>query len=78
MKTIYTVISDNGDGSASILWVLDEKVLDKMEELASDGDERYASGDGLQVNTLRFPEDFNLSDWIAMNRIKIKTMEDME
>ena len=78
MKKIYTVISDNGDGSSSILWVLDEKVLDKMEKLASDGDERYASGDGLQVNTLWFPEEFNLRAWIAMNGIDIKTREDME
>lgn len=78
MQKITMVIKDNGDGSNGIQWVLDEAVLDKMQELADDGDECYASGDGLQTTELYFPEGFDLQNWIKLNRIYLTTLEDME
>jgi hypothetical protein len=78
MIEIKMVFVNNGDGSNSIEWVTDQKVIDRMEELADDGDEGYASGDGLQVRTLRFPESFNLSAWMKENNLRLTTMREME
>lgn len=70
---IYMVIANNGDGSNGIRWVQDEAVLDKMEELADDGDETYGSGDGLQTRKLVFPDGFDLDAWIKLNNIRLAT-----
>jgi hypothetical protein len=78
MTKIHMVITNGGDGSNGIQWVLDEDVLDKMEELADDGDESYASGDGLQTHKLVFPDDFDLNAWMKTNHITAVTMEDMD
>ena len=77
MKTIYTVITSNGDGSSTIQWVVDPIVIDKMQELADDGNECYASGDGLQVRNLYFPDNFDLDGWLKMNYIRVTTLEDI-
>lgn len=77
MKTLTYVIGNAGDGSNFIEWVVDPAVLNKMQELADDGDEAYASGDGLQVKQLKFPDDFDLDAWIALNHISITTMEEL-
>ena len=50
-NSIDLVIINLGDGSNGIKWVIDEEVIELMEEMADEGDERYASGDGLQVRT---------------------------
>lgn len=71
------VITNNGDGSNSIEWVTDDNVIDRMEDLADDGDERYASGDGLQVNTLLFPDGFDIQAWIRMNSLNLTSIESM-
>jgi len=66
MQTIFTVITDCGDGSNNIEWhknMSDEK-LEKMEE-----QERYQSGDGVQVRELMFPDDFDLEAWATINHI---------
>lgn len=77
MKSIKFVIVDNGDGSNGILWVIDKEVLERMQEMADFGEQRYASGDGLQVQTLFFPDNFNLEDWIFLNKIHLTTMQDL-
>lgn len=77
MSHIYMVITNNGDGSNSIEWVTDDNVIDRMEDLADDGDERYASGDGLQVNTLLFPDGFDIQAWIRMNSLNLTSIESM-
>ena len=59
---IHFAVTNSGDGSNGIQWVRDPAVLQKMEELADNGDECYASGDGLQVKTLVFPDGFDLDD----------------
>lgn len=78
MKTISMVITNSGDGSNAVRWVTDPAVLDKMQELADDGDEKYASGDGLQVTELGFPDDFNMDLWMKLNSIEVTTVEDFE
>ena len=76
-KRVYFVISDNGDGSNAINWVLDYEVIEKMRELAESGDSQYSSGEGLQEYSLEFPEDFDIDAWIKANYIYINTMEDV-
>ena len=77
MLSIHMVITDSGDGSNSIQWVTDPDVIDKMEELADDGHEAFASGDGLQVKTLEFPEGFDIDAFVKTNHLNITTLEDM-
>lgn len=75
---IFTVIIDCGDGSNYVQYVTDPKVIDKMEQLVDSGDEQYASGDGLQVKALWFPDDFNIQEWFDKNHILPKSMEDFD
>jgi hypothetical protein len=77
-KRIYFVISDCGDGSNAINWVLDYEVIEKMREIAESGDSQYSSSEGLQEYSLEFPEDFDIDAWIKANYIYINTMEDVE
>jgi len=72
------VITDSGDGSNKILWVTDRDVLERMDELANEGDETYASGDGLQTQILSFPDDFDLKEWMKTNRIRLTVMKDVK
>jgi hypothetical protein len=75
---IHYVITNNGDGSNGVQWVTDPDVLDLMEERADDGDETYASGDGLQKYTLKFPEGFDIEAFLKLNYIKPVTVDDIE
>lgn len=77
MKLVYMVITNSGDGSNGVRWVLDEKVIERMEELADDGDETYASGDGLQVKRMIFPDDFDLLGWMGTNHFYETTLDDL-
>lgn len=74
---IHMVITDNGDHSNSIEWVLDPLVIRRMKKLANNGNEKYMSGEGLQVQTLTFPVDFDLNAWIQLNRIEIVNLQDL-
>lgn len=67
MQTIYVVITNSGDGSNGLRVVKDADTLARLEELADDGDETYASGDGLQARKLRFPDDFDVDAWVKLN-----------
>ena len=78
MPSIQMVITDNGDGSNGIHWVTDPDVIDKMQELADEGNEAFSSGDGLQVQTLIFPPEFDIDAFIKTNHLSITTLEDME
>ena len=75
---LYMVITDSGDGSNGVQWVLDEKVIERMEELADEGDESYASGDGLQVRSLLFPDDFDITGWLKPNYLDETTLSDVQ
>jgi len=74
MKELRIVITDNGDGSNGIMWVNDQKVIDAMEELVDEGNENFASGDGLQVKTLKFEDDVALNKFVEMNNIRFTTL----
>lgn len=74
MTKVYTVITNSGDGSNGLLWVLDEDVLERMEELADDGDESYASGGGLQTRKLVFPDGFDVEAWMKLNHLSVTTL----
>lgn len=54
-STVYLVISNSGDGSSHIEMYCDPASITRLRELADQGDERYASGDGLQVTELYVP-----------------------
>ena len=75
MPTLHMVITNCGDGSNSIHWVRDQAVLDRMEEMADDGCETYASGDGLQVTDLVFPDGFDLDAFVEKNHLNVVTLE---
>lgn len=77
MTKVYMVITNSGDGSNGVQWVLDEAALERMQELADDGDEGYASGDGLQSRKLVFPDDFDLTAWLKTNHLSLITMVDL-
>lgn len=66
MKSIFMVITDCGDGSNSIEWhktMSDDKYA-KMED-----QDRYQSGDGVQIKELRFPDMLDLDKWAQVNSI---------
>lgn len=82
MPTIYMVIRDNGDGSQSTEWVKDKVVIDKMEDMVNNGTdwkaEAYMSGDGLQVTSVKFPDDFDVDSWVKDNFHGYTTLKDLE
>lgn len=67
MKFAYLVISDNGDGSQSIEWhrTMSDEKLDKLES-----EDRYQSGDGVQVGELKFPDNFDIEGFAKLNDIQ--------
>lgn len=69
MKSVYMVICDCGDGSQSIEW--HKTWSDEKRSTLEDGDtyDRYASGDGLQMTELKFPDVLNLDAWAKINFI---------
>lgn len=67
MQKIHLVIGNAGDGSNFIEIVQTQEAIDKLENLADSGDERYASGDGLQIRPLIFSDEFALDAWVARN-----------
>lgn len=66
-QKIYMVITNCGDGSNGLQILKTEAALDRVHELAEEGDERYASGDGLQCRELTFPDEFALDAWVWEN-----------
>ena len=69
MKSIYMVICDCGDGSQSIEW--HRTWDDHKHEMLEEGDDcyRYASGDGLQMTELKFPDSFDIDAFAKDNHI---------
>ena len=77
-QTIYLVITSNGDGSNGLKWTDDSEVVGRMRERAEEGDDKYSSGDGLQVKRLTFPAEFNVYAWLASNGLYITTAVDVD
>lgn len=74
MQTVTYIITDCGDGSNSILWFKDTpyEVFDKLDEVMhSSGSgweyEQFQSGDGLQLNTISFPDEFPLDSIVGIS-----------
>jgi hypothetical protein len=72
-QTIYSVIRDCGDGSQSIDWfkTLSDKDMEVLET-----QERYQSGDGVQVTEYKFPVDFDIENWARINNIYWASVEE--
>jgi hypothetical protein len=75
MKTLFLLISDGGDGSQSIQFSFDDELVGLMQDdhdFAVIG-ENWMSGDGLQVTTIRVPdectmESLGVSQWSVLDR----------
>ena len=61
MKHIHIVITGNGDGSNSLYFFKDtpKEKLKNLDEETGDY-EKWGSGDGVQITTLTFPDNFDL------------------
>jgi len=64
MQEVHYIITNNGNGSNSVEWykgcTCTAEQLIKAAE--TDKYDSYASGDGVQLTTLEFPNNFNLED----------------
>lgn len=75
MQKVFGLVSDGGDGSSSILWFLDEKVVDNLLNDDSEYTEQFYGNEGSPAETLTFPDDLNLvtvgftfsDDWFPVN-----------
>lgn len=69
MQEVHYIICDNGDGSQSVEWYkgADFTAEQLIEAAEKDKYEQYASGDGVQLTTLEFPDNFNLEDISGIN-----------
>jgi hypothetical protein len=74
MKQVHIVISNCGDGSNSLNWFKDTDINDlaDLDEKTNDY-ELWGSGDGVQITTINFPDDFDLSvlgvSWSSIEEI---------
>ena len=66
-QKIYMVITNCDDGSNGIQILKTEEAVARVHELAEEGNERYASGDGLQCRELTFPDEFAVDAWVLEN-----------
>lgn len=62
MKEVHIVITNCGDGSNSLRWFKSTSYEDLCDLDERTGDyETWGSGEGVQITTLTFPDDFDLS-----------------
>lgn len=66
-QRIWMIITNGGDGSNGLILIKSQAALEKVELLAEQGDEQFASGDGLQVRDLWFAPDFDIDSWVEKN-----------
>lgn len=60
MISVFAVLRNNGDGSSSICWFDGSEVcIEELLELEERDPETWGSGEGLQVNHFRYPDDFD-------------------
>lgn len=64
MQQVHYIIRDNGDGIQSVEWYKgSDFTADELYEAAdNDKYDSYQSGDGVQLTTLEFPDNFNPED----------------
>lgn len=68
MQKVYIVIRDCGDGSQTLEWHLTMNDA-KIEKLENDEYESYASGEGVQIKKLQFPDCIDLNAFAKVNHI---------
>jgi hypothetical protein len=78
MFTLYQVITNGGDGSNGLQYTTDSYCVEWMQDKADNGDEYYASGDGLQVRELKFKSKESLDEFIELNVYNLFTMSDIK
>lgn len=59
MQKIYGLLSDNGDGSASIHWFKSYRLCERLME---EDLERWGMNEGSPCETLTFPNELNLEE----------------
>ena len=69
MKKLFCVIVNCGNGSNRFEWYSKPESIEKLQNKSDIGDERYASGEGLQVKEFVFPDDYNVEKWAEINRL---------
>lgn len=69
------ITTNSGDGSNTVEYSTDPRVLYLKHSLADQGDEKYASGDGLQHTSLDFLTKQARQDFIDLNCPYLHTME---
>ena len=57
MQFVYGLISDNGDGSGSMWWFKDEKLVDWLLDR---DEEQWYQNEGSPAETLKFPDGFDI------------------
>lgn len=78
MQTISYVICDAGEGSQYIQW-FERALTDEEVDALMDADryDTYASGDGIQIAEMHFPDEFSVLGWAALNSITLKNYEEV-
>ena len=60
MQKVFGLVSDGGDGSSSILWFRDGKIVDRLLGDDNAYSEQFYANEGSPAETLTFPDDLNL------------------
>lgn len=60
MQTVYGLISDNGDGSASMHWFRTKEKVDEMLDEENGHEQYWSANEGSPSETLRLPADLDL------------------
>lgn len=69
MQKVYLVIGNSGDGCNFIEWYEGSKFTEEdiREAAKNDKYDSYQSGDGIRIDTLEFPDSFDLSSIKGIN-----------
>lgn len=76
--TLYQIITNSGDGTNYLYYTTDPIVVKHWEKLANEGNEYYASGEGLQLRDLRFKTQQALDEFVLLNVYELTTQENWE
>lgn len=73
---LYVLVCDGGDGSYHPQYILDQKVMDKMNQLDAEGllPDGWSDGDGFHLDWINVPDDSTPESL----GISVLTMEDLD
>jgi hypothetical protein len=75
---LYQIIGNLGDGSNHTEYSTDERVVEIKRQKADEGNETYASGDGLQVIKFRFKTKEDIDRFIMYNVYDLHTLDNRD